>query len=162
MLQSNQINNENALPPIKSVPYNSQGKVKVLSFDVNFSTKETLAEEDILLVKLPRLNAKIIQIGLTSAETTIKGEDDIMIEGTFNLLNSNITYSSVNRAYNIIKDTEIKTKVPFSSTGSSVLNVNTTISVPMAINSDNYIKIKSSIAFTKANILNGYILYIAD
>lgn len=166
MLQSNQINNENALPPIKISPLNSQGKVRVLSFDVNFSSKETAVKEDILLVKLPKNNAKIIQIGLTSAETTVQGEDEegkpITIQGKFDIINSNIVYSSVNGSYTLVKDTPIKTDVPFTSTGSLVLNVNGSAGVPTAINSDNYIKIQASIPFTKDNIINGYVLYIVD
>lgn len=152
MLQSNQINNENSFPPIKSIPLNSQGKVRVLSFDVSFATKSTEAKEDILLVKLPKNNIKIIQIGLTALEA----------EGTFDLINSNITYSNVNNKYTIIKDSAIKSAVSFTSTGSSVLNINETVSAPVEVNSDNYIKIQASIPFTKANAINGYVLYIAD
>ncbi len=162
MLQSNQIKQENSYYSGKNMSIKSQGKVRVLSFNVDFSEKETKEKEDILLVKLPKGKIKLIQVGLNSIESTIKDEDNNEIAGTFDLINSNMIYSNIENSYKTIKDSVIKSGVIFSDTASSVLKVDTIVDDQEELNSYNYVKFRSSIPFSKKNMLDGYILYLAD
>ncbi|MDR2008713.1 MAG: hypothetical protein LBQ34_07070 [Alphaproteobacteria bacterium] len=152
MLQSNQIINENALPPIKSEPLNVQGKVRILAFDVAFS-HDTIANEEIFLVKLPKSNARVIQIGLTCAEGTT-GD-------TFDLVCLDVVYNSLKNEYNITRSNNLKTGLSLTNSGGAIVALNHILS-PAEMGVSRYIALKSSIPFSKANILNGYVLYVAD
>ncbi|MDR0484455.1 MAG: hypothetical protein LBH40_04195 [Alphaproteobacteria bacterium] len=154
MLQSNQINNENALPPIKNEAINSQGKIRILAFDVNFANKETVVDEDILLVKLPKTNCRILQIGLVVKEGT---DTD-----TFSLILEDILYNNIKGGYSIVKSANLKTGIAFANGDSMVLYINKVVAPIETANVEKYIALKSSIDFTKDNLINGYVLYIAD
>ncbi|MCL2567579.1 MAG: hypothetical protein FWE18_05780 [Alphaproteobacteria bacterium] len=154
MLQSDQIMNENSMPKIKNSAINLQGKIKILAFDVNFSQKETVEQEEILLVKLPKTENRITQIGFTCSEGAA--------EDTFDLLVLDVLYNAVSNKYEILKSSNLKTGIALNRSGGALFYYNNIIKPSPQVNVEKYIALKASIAFSKANILNGYVLYTAD